>query len=378
MKFLKKSSKLVRNILLHLIGWLAFFTYPALLLDIPFTYIPFEIRIIDIVVTIGFFYLNAFYIVPKLLLKRKYIAFAIFITLSVFLFSKFASFSKEYIKNETPKVVFQYHERSGPGGYQRSYKIEQHSGGDIEQQRRQWVRKNHHRTMSMGFFFTLAISTSFGLMLFYIKEDRNRKSTQNERLNSELSFLKSQVNPHFLFNVLNNMYSLSLKQSDNLPTVILKLSEMMRYMLYDSEEQKVRLDQEIDYIRNYIELQKLRVYDNCTIDFRVEGVTFDKKIAPMLLIPFVENAFKHGISHAEASPIEFLLEIKGQNLYFRTKNALFSNKAKDKTGGIGIQNVKRRLELIYPKNYSLTINEQKGVYFIELEIRLNHDELLNS
>lgn len=376
MKFIRKHLIHIRNIFLHLVTWAGVFAYPVVILNMPWDYIPTEIRIFDFLFTIGFFYLNAYYFVPKYLLNRKYLLFALLIGLGVFFYSRFASYTRSYLEEDKPKVVIKYQEQSDSQGIRRSYQIEQYH--ELEQHNRQWLRSNHPRAMNWGFIFTLAISTSFGLMVFHFKREQENKIAQNERLNSELSFLKSQINPHFLFNVLNNMYSLALKKSDNLPSVVLKLSEMMRYMLYDSEDKKVSLNQEIEYINNYIELQKMRLYDNCKIDFEIKGITEGKMLAPMLLIPFVENAFKHGVSHSEEAPINFLLEIKGQHLYFRSKNKIFKNQAKDKTGGIGLQNVRRRLELLYPKLHSFTHREVEGEYIVELEIRLTKDEMLNS
>lgn len=376
--FFKKHIKTIRNVFLHCIGWLVFFAYPLVILDIPYELVPLWIRITEGVFTLILFYFNAYFLVPRLLLKRKYIMFTLSLVFVVLLFSVITTYSNEYIRDEKPKYLFQYQESVGPGHRHQSYSIQQMPPPNHEAQGRMWMREKYPRRMMFGLFFTLAISSSFGLVFYYFKEERAKKIIQNESLNSELSFLKSQINPHFLFNVLNNMYSLSLKKSDNLPSVILKLSEMMRYMLYDSERSKVALDNEIDYIKNYIELQKLRFFGNEKIIFEISGVTQGKTIAPMILIPFVENAFKHGLSQSHDSPIRFNLDIRGQNLFFKSANKIFVGQVKDETGGIGIQNVKRRLELIYPKNHTLTIQQIEEEYIVELEIRMNHDEMLNS
>ncbi|MBK8805311.1 MAG: histidine kinase [Bacteroidales bacterium] len=362
----------IRNSILHLFGWFIFFSYPYLVLNMPFNFIPLEVRIIDSLFVLIVFYFNAYFLVPKLLLKKKYFYFAIILTFIIFLFSRFSDYTRRYIDPKRGNVVMRYEERVRQGNSVRTYKYEQRT--DFEIQKR-WMRHNHPRAMNMGMLLNIAISTSLGLMANYFREERRKKIVHNEKLKTELTFLKTQINPHFLFNVLNSIYSLSLKKSDKVPEIILKLSEMMRYMLYESEVNKVSLDKEIDYINNYISLQKLRVFENCTITFSVSDNTNGVTIAPMILIPFVENAFKHGISHTDDSPIDISLERKDSKLLFTVKNKLHKNLHTDKTGGIGIQNVKRRLELLYPDKHKLEIVELDNNFVVSLHLKLNENEL---
>jgi len=226
------------------------------------------------------------------------------------------------------------------------------------------------RMLSFSVLLIFAVSTSASLAVHYYKQEKLQKETQKEKLTGELQFLKSQINPHFLFNVLNNMYSLSLKKSDLLPDVILKLSGMMRYMLYESEDKQVLLTSEITYLDNYIDLQKLRLLNNLDISVMKEGNFENKYISPMLLIPFVENIFKHGITHDSSSYIFIYIKLDGDTLIFKTDNPFTGHKAKDKASGIGIQNVRRRLELLYPRRHSLQTEIVNGRYIATLVLQL--------
>jgi len=195
-------------------------------------------------------------------------------------------------------------------------------------------------------------------------------------MQTELRFLKSQINPHFLFNTLNNLYALTLKKSDEAPEIVIKLSEMMRYMLYECNEKRVLLSKEIHYIRNYLDLERIRQGKNVNITFTVEGSANNEEIAPLLFIPFLENAFKHGLSnqidhgfvdirmHIEKDMVSFFIE----NTKAPVRPQADPNR---KSGGIGLVNVHRRLNLIYPEKYDLRIDNHPNTYAVELTIELD-------
>ncbi len=207
---------------------------------------------------------------------------------------------------------------------------------------------------------------------WYINE-RIKHILKEEKLRSELQFLKSQINPHFLFNTLNNLFGIARK-IDAMPVAdgIAKLSNMMRYMLYDSEVDLVSLEKEVKYINDYIELQKLRIesLDNIDLNVNLTDYNTELKIAPLLLIPFVENAFKHGISIKEKSEIKIELNTKGNTINFGVVNSInkFRKNRDDENSGFGLRNVQKRLDLLYPDNYSLKINEEIDKYQISLTI----------
>lgn len=223
-------------------------------------------------------------------------------------------------------------------------------------------------TFMTGVVFVL-LSHALRLVTNSFQLERMKKALENEKLNAELAFLKSQINPHFLFNSLNNIYSLAYQKSDKAPEAILKLSEIMRYMLYESNVEKVSLEDEINYLESYIDLQKLRVKDHVNLELTVHVDNFQHRVMPMLLISFLENVFKHGITTDEENPIRILVEVQHGRLHFKAQNKK-SNLNKDKTGGIGMSNLKRRLELGYPDRHSLSLQDNGDYYSSELFVYL--------
>jgi LytS/YehU family sensor histidine kinase len=194
-------------------------------------------------------------------------------------------------------------------------------------------------------------------------------------MQSELKFLKSQINPHFLFNTLNSIYALTLKKSDKAPEIVIKLSEMMRYMLYECNERLVPLSKEVLYVRNYVDLEMLRQGQKVRIDFRVEGDIHDQKIAPLIFTPFLENSFKHGVNQISEGFVDILLEVQDENVILQIENSKPPKPQvvnhKKPSGGIGLANVKRRLDLLYPESYVLNITEEPDRYKVYLNLELS-------
>jgi two-component system LytT family sensor kinase len=222
------------------------------------------------------------------------------------------------------------------------------------------------------FLFIWAMSTVYRVVSDKIKTDQMIKEKENENLKTELSFLRSQVSPHFLFNVLNNMVAMARLKSDKLEPSIIKLSGLMRYMLYESDEQKVPLSREIEYVTSYIDLQRLRFGKDMMICVEIDSKGDYHLIEPMLLIPFIENAFKHGTGMIQKPEIHIQLNMDGDMLNFKVKNKFNdeSNDVKDRTSGIGLVNVRRRLNLLYRKEYSLTIGKEDGWHTVSLQLKL--------
>ena len=225
----------------------------------------------------------------------------------------------------------------------------------------------------MSVFFAVAC---IGLLRFvedYFELEAKRKELENQQLTSELQFLRAQVNPHFLFNTLNNLYYLAVNNNTRTPEVIAKLSGMMRYMIYESNHEKVPLEKEIDYIENYLSLERLRLEENVPITFEVEGETAGVRIAPLILITFLENAFKHGVSSSAAAPwITVHLQVTRNELTYRVANGKLSEDSKvlKNKSGIGLQNVRRRLELSYPDRHYLRISDTDDRYEVVLKLNL--------
>jgi len=206
----------------------------------------------------------------------------------------------------------------------------------------------------------------------WLHAERKSKQIENEKLNTELSFLKAQINPHFLFNTLNNIYSLAADKSDLTAPAVMKLSSIMRYVLTEARHDTVALEKEIKFIADYIELQKMRTTPKTTVSFTVEGDPEGKQVSPLLFLPFVENSFKYGVSTRELSPIDILLEIKEEEVHLKVRNnkqSLATLRPVENTG-IGIQNTRRRLELLYPDRYSLEMTDEPATYTVNLNIQV--------
>jgi len=203
---------------------------------------------------------------------------------------------------------------------------------------------------------------------WYLNQQRNQTLEKNN-LEAELKFLKSQINPHFLFNTLNNLYALTLKKSEKAPDVVIKLSEMLDYMLYHSNENEVKLADEIKLIENYIELEKIRYDKRLSMDININGNTDDRLIAPMILLPFIENSFKHGASRDTSKPfVNIEISVTDACLTLVVKNSFEAGEQSNEnyTEGIGLKNVQRRLELIYPDRYVLKIDKAINVFSVYL------------
>jgi sensor histidine kinase YesM len=225
------------------------------------------------------------------------------------------------------------------------------------------------------FFPTLAfivISIIYRLIIDKIENDKKQKEIIAEQLSIKLKFLRSQINPHFIFNVLANLVSLARKGSKQMEPALLMLSDLMRYMLYESDEKRVSLSAEIDYLKSYIELQELRFGDDVKIGINMDlpQTQLQYSIEPMLLIPFVENAFKHGMGVNDPF-IEIKLFVDNGRLKFDVKNKYVdADESKDKSPGIGLENVRSRLMLLYPKEYELLIEKENNLFHVQLTLQL--------
>lgn len=204
---------------------------------------------------------------------------------------------------------------------------------------------------------------------------------EKEKLEAELKFLKSQIHPHFLFNTLNNLYALTLKKSDKAPEMVIQLSNLLEYTLYSGKESEVGLNEELKQIRGYIDLEKLRFGDRLNITTEIDGNVDGLNIAPLLLLPFVENSFKHGASTDLRSPfIDIKANVKDNLLKFSISNSRGTEVQKNEgyKEGIGLKNVKRRLELLYPRKHTLEITQNNDVFNVNLTLELSDSGFKNS
>ncbi len=220
------------------------------------------------------------------------------------------------------------------------------------------------------------LSTLYAIVLrlsvdWYYSYQRQKELEKQNNI-TELALLRSQINPHFLFNTLNNINSFSTHDPEKTSFAIIKLSDIMRYMLYEATGEKVLLDKEIDYVRNFISLQKLRYKESDFVNFKIIGETGNLFIPPMIFLPFIENAFKHG-TVSLSNAIEVLLSVDEKHIFFRCKNQIRKlNETEIKQpGGLGMNNIRRRLELLFPEAHTLDISIENNVYIVELNIQLD-------
>lgn len=334
------------QVFLHAVAWITLFSLPYLLRPSPdqhhgpdqdehIWHIHF---IINAIILTLFFYLNAAILIPRLIYRKRYLQFTGVLLL---LFASQVYFKYIFVQ------VFISH--------------------------KQFELKP---TILFTFFtqlFILACSTAWRMIRDKMNADKLASAKENENLKTELSLLRSQVSPHFMFNVLNNMVALARKQSDQLEPSLIKLSSLMRYMLYEADEDTVALEKETDYLQSYIDLQQQRfgakVQVNVTMQLPEQGY----EIEPMLLIPFVENAFKHGTGLIPDARIDIELRASQGLLRFSVRNKYNPafTEIKDKTSGIGLTNVKRRLNLLYKDTHQLLINKEEGWFVVSLQIHLH-------
>lgn len=224
---------------------------------------------------------------------------------------------------------------------------------------------------SLFYVFIVATSTIIRTLTEYHINQQNKLIAESSRTASELNYLRKQTNPHFLFNALNSIYSLAYKKSDLVPDAIVTLSEMMRYMLYETDNQTVFLEKEINYIQNYIELQKLRLNNIENIFINIHGETREKYIEPLLLISFVENAFKYGTDYKGVAYVKIKITIQEDNLDFIIENKIQDYSKDPDNSGIGMNNIENRLNLLYPNTHQLTVLESDNNYIVHLKLKLD-------
>ena len=293
--------------------------------------------VINNLIYIGFFYLNTGLLIPQFIYKRKYNQYAA-ILIGGFVTILFATWLTSFLLLGRGQPYFNL--------------------------------RGHILFNFFFFLFILAGSTAYRMIKDRARADRIGREKENENLKTELSLLRSQASPHFMFNVLNNMVALARKKSDLLEPSLLKFSSLMRYMLYDADEEKVGLEKEIDYLQSYIDLQKQRFGKNVQVLVDMQNTNDSYSIEPMLLIPFVENAFKHGTGLIEGAMIKVRLRVENNKLDFMVQNKYdpSSTETKDKTSGIGLANVKRRLNLLYGRNHRLLITQQDNWFTVSLQL----------
>lgn len=349
---LKNNSK--SQIILHLFIWF-FFILVSLM---QFYESPFKIGndfFVQWATGIALFYLNYFYFVPNLLLEKRHVEYFAVLIILIILFMVIRSlyFMPEFKEMMPPKMF-------------------DATGKIIENRMFKKKEPLFFKIVPAIFYLSIiAISTIIRILSEYFSNQQHKLFVESQRTTAELIYLRKQTNPHFLFNTLNSIYSLAHKKSDLVPDAIVTLSELMRYMLYETDNKTVLLEKEINYIQNYIELQKLRLNNIENIYVNVHGETKNKFIEPLLLISFIENAFKYGTDYKGNTHVKIKIQIEGNELDFWVENRVEKFECDAENSGIGISNIKSRLKLLYPDSHILTIVEKDQIYSVHLNLKLD-------
>ncbi len=329
---------------IHGIFWILVFLMMLMIgQDDQLTIVELVRMLINIVFYMLVVYINLGYLIPKFLNQKNFMTYVMLLLAMVAIFTPI-------------KVLLLYitYEDAEP---------------------REMLVMNQH-TIFLLLFLIAGGSTILKIISDWQKHQRDRKDLETRRMQSEIKFLKSQINPHFLFNTLNSLYALTLMKSDKAPEIVIKLSEMMRYMLYESNERRVPLQKEVNYIENYLEMETLRQSGRPDIKLKIEGNITEQTIAPLLFIPFLENSFKHGLNHQiNEGYVHVNMKVFENKLLLRIVNskpsAMPTNPPLEmKSGGIGLVNVQRRLNLLYPEQFKLDITENDTEHIVELSLAL--------
>jgi two-component system LytT family sensor kinase len=356
--------RLKYTLIIHLLGWLLFWA-------LPFFYMSQEPNrqgsillshnyLLFIGVYLAVFYLNTQLFIPKLYFQKRYVLyFGVFVMMLLIvawlkpydnlIFQRFNNVAHQPMP--TPPEFHGEHRPEPP----------QH---EVQ------LRLPFLDIVSIFLFFTIwMLGMAITIALKWQLTEKKAVQAEADKVTAELSFLKAQINPHFLFNTLNNIYTLATMNHENTAPSIMKLSHIMRYVTDEVAEDFVPLSSEIECISDYIDLQQLRLTPKTTINFEAKGKIEHQEIAPLILMTFVENAFKHAVSNREKS--EIFIKIWGENntIKFICQNTLFAQARKVERTGIGIQNTKKRLEYSYPERHTLSISQENGLYIVELSLQ---------
>jgi len=385
------TRQLLLVIFAHALGWVLFLTLPLWLYQLEFKYDFFLFKeVVNKLFLIGLFYLNYFYLLPRFFEKRKalhYLA-SLFLIMSILvlqqvvseeIFFRYASGNNNII----PMPVRAELPFSPPLAEPdvRLVRALPDTAAVFEQRILPLENKTFFGVLhgfwiiaitnvaSSGFLFVF-LGAFIRLTFALIKQQDEKKELANAKLNAEVKLLKSQINPHFLFNTLNSIYAQAHARSAATEQSVLKLSHILRYVIYDSNSETIALSKDIAYITNYIELQRLRIADKVTIHYKVSGSPDQLSIAPLLLITFIENAFKYGISYVHSSVITIEIKMVGTEISLYVSNPIIQS-GNNEEGGIGIKNAMSRLELLYPGKYFLNADQHDGNYTVNLKIQLS-------
>ncbi|WP_242203802.1 sensor histidine kinase [Aestuariivivens insulae] len=328
----------------HVIFWLGYFTFNVIRWGSYFNDFLYSIKsnLVEFPIHIIVVYFNVYYLIPNLFLKKKYL---------------------KYVSSIFIILVLVYTVRTNLI-YLITGTISPELGRPVS-----FFDFNHFIVVALGELYVITFVTAIKVLVDWSIEKKRNEELSELQLSTELKFLRTQVQPHFFFNTLNNLYALALKKSDSMPRLLLKLSDMMEYVLYDVQDSRANLLEEINHINNYIDIENLRFKDRVETEMNITGDIEDVKVPPLLLITFVENCFKHGLKNNDKIKIQMSFEIvNGKYLEFSISNNFNPETVDEGKKGIGISNSLRRLKLLFSNNFILKTSSEDGIYSLFLKI----------
>lgn len=346
MTIASKNIKHKIPLLYHFIFWILYFILNFIRWGSYFNdyWYSFKSNLVEFPLHILIVYYNIYYLIPKFIINKKYFKYFLNLLIALALLYVVRTELIYFLvnKNIWPEAI----------GNQKAFTF------------------NHIVAVTLGEIYVIAFVTAIKITIDWISERTINESLESNQLKTELNFLKSQIQPHFFFNTLNNLYALALEKSDKTPSVILKLAQIMQYVLYDVKESKIELLKEINYIYTYLELEKLRYGDMINSKINIKGDLDKITVPPLLFLPFIENCFKHGSKNNEKVNIEILFYKKMNFLFFSVENNYVKSNNFFTKHGIGIKNIKRRLQLLYGNNFKINIFKKDNKYNVNLILPL--------
>jgi len=347
--FKKLHSEFKIPIRFHFLFWTVYFVFNFLRfasINNDYWY-SLKSNLIEFPLNIIITYFTIYFLFPRFILKKKYVQFFLLFSISLTLF---------------------YLVRTGLNYILVTENIWPEAQGNQEP-----FTLIHFVELIIGTIYVIALVSAIKLTYDWVNEKRKNEALLKIQLETELNFLKTQIQPHFFFNTLNNLYALVIKNSPNAANVVLKLSEIMQYILYEVKEPRISLMKSINYLYSYLELEKLRYGDRVKSEISIDGNIDDVEIPPLLFLPFIENCFKHGTHHQEEIKVNIDFVVKDNFLYFTVINNFIEQNDLGTKHGIGIENVRRRLELLYGNKFSLKTESKMNTYTVNLKLPLHEN-----
>jgi len=344
LKWLKNTSGTIPT-KYHILFWISYFAFNVIRWGSYFDDYWYSLKsnLVEFPIHMLLVYFNIYFLIPRFILTKKYITYIVFFIVSLLLIYNVRTGLNYFLVSENI-----WPEAETP---QQAYTF------------------NHIIAVVLGEVYVVALATAIKLTVDWVYERKRVENIKKIQLKTELKYLKSQIQPHFFFNTLNNLYALTLEKSDVAPSVVLKLSDFMQYILYDAKEPTISLFSEINYIQNYLDLERLRYGDRITSKTKIIGNIENIEVPPLLFLPFIENCFKHGAKNNDNIKVDISFENIDNNwLIFKAENNFTELNTQKIQKGIGNKNVKRRLELLFKNNFDFETTIDKHTYCIQLKI----------